>query len=510
MKVPLQFYLTQYNVAVKHNQFGNGIKKIYLKISLLILITGLNWIGLSAILNTSAYFTDEENSKNNMLEAGTLDFELDSSEDINPVCGNNSVEKTVKITNNGNPFKYKVYADSLSGDLCDYLDLEANIGGVEAEYSGKPTEFTWGPEVFSDSGDWVFKLKMPADFPGKLQGQTCTFKLVFEGYQTKNDLPFGLGFGDMEKIESSYTLPVCCQSETRTIGYWKNHSSAYLPHLPQFLGDYPTDQMVADEQNINDIFDASDSSMRNKLKKQLLAMKFNIAHFGIGGYINSADNGKTLNELVAEADNLLRQNPEPSNSVLEDMKDLLDDINNLHEINFCSNNDTESEVVINEFLPNPPGSDDADKPDGEWIELYNKGAKVDVNGWVLYDANDKHELIISSGNTNAGSTVIGHEEFLVVYRDGDSDFALNNSSGDSIRLYDGEISDGATLIDSYVYTIDADENKSFARITDGSDNWVDPIPTPGKPNVLEDENEDKNTEIGPILPGEKIEENIFE
>ena len=42
------------------------------------------------------------------------------------------------------------------------------------------------------------------------------------------------------------------------------------------------------------------------------------------------------------------------------------------------------------------------------------------------------------------------------------------------------------LIDSHIYTIDAPDDKSFARILDGSSNWVDPIPTPGEPNKIEE------------------------
>ncbi len=106
--------------------------------------------------------------------------------------------------------------------------------------------------------------------------------------------------------------------------------------------------------------------------------------------------------------------------------------------------------------------------------------------WVLYDNKDTNELFITSENTNRGNTIVPAGGFLVVYRNGDSDFALNNTGEDSVRLYDGKISEGANLIDSYIYTINALEGKSFARIPDGSDNWVDPLPTPGEPNILGD------------------------
>lgn len=307
------------------------------------------------------------------------------------------------------------------------------------------------------------------------------------------------------------TAQICDYSETRSCGYWKNHSGVYNPHLPQTLGGYPTDEIIDTAAKANNILTAAcgtcgcgcDKTMRGKLKGQLLTMKFNLAHFGIGEYLVE-DEGKTLNQIAVEADNLLRQNPPPPNSVLEEMKNLLDNLNNLEQIKYCSTSDTsdsEEYVVINEFLPNPIGNDDAPMPNGEWVELYNKGKDIDIAGWMLYDINDSHKLQITSGNTNTGGTLILSGGFLVVYRNGDSDFALNNTGGDSVRLYNGEIGGGGTLIDSYAYTINALEGKSFARIPDGSDNWVDPIPTPGGPNV----SEDKEIVFGPALsePDEK-------
>ncbi len=181
------------------------------------------------------------------------------------------------------------------------------------------------------------------------------------------------------------------------------------------------------------------------------------------------------------------------------------------------------DVVLNEFVPNPIGDDDApipkgsDDDTGEWVELYNRGdLPVDVAGWYLYDAYDDHELIISASNSDnngdtddAGETIVPVGGFLVVYRNGDSDFSLNNSGDEEVRLFDGHIS-SANLIDSHAYNgSDFDElsgtplagnvedqsgssnssipeGKSFIRYPDGFDNWIDPIPTPGQAN--DDEN----------------------
>lgn len=148
------------------------------------------------------------------------------------------------------------------------------------------------------------------------------------------------------------------------------------------------------------------------------------------------------------------------------------------------------EVVINEFLPNPSGNDNAAMPHGEWVELYNNSdASIDVNGWYLYDAVNSHALAINATNSlvkgtpDVSTTIIPSKGFLVVYRNGDSDFELNNTIGDSVRLYNNQISTGGQLIDSHTYlTLYTPINKTYARIPDGTGNFVDPDATPGEPN----------------------------
>jgi len=165
------------------------------------------------------------------------------------------------------------------------------------------------------------------------------------------------------------------------------------------------------------------------------------------------------------------------------------------------------DIVLNEFLPNPIGSDNAAMPNGEWVELYNNSDEsVDVAGWYLYDDHDSHDLEITSTNTDLATTTIAAHSWLVVYRNGNGSFSLNNTS-DKVRLYNGTI-DAGSLIDSYEYdgrdfhdltpthgeeNIDDSsggsaqsipENKSFARIPDGTGDWVDPVPTPGQANEI--------------------------
>jgi len=139
-------------------------------------------------------------------------------------------------------------------------------------------------------------------------------------------------------------------------------------------------------------------------------------------------------------------------------------------------------VVLNEFLPDPTGYDDALKPGGEWVRLYNNAAfPSDVNGWVLYGASDTHELVISASNSDnngnpldGGETVIPAGGILTVYRNGDGDFELNNTGGDTVRLYNATIDLGGMLIDSFTYKINTSGGKSFKREPNGIGGWKDP------------------------------------
>jgi len=158
-------------------------------------------------------------------------------------------------------------------------------------------------------------------------------------------------------------------------------------------------------------------------------------------------------------------------------------------------------IVLNEFLPNPDpsanglnlGDDASQMPYGEWVELYNKdgGKPVDLAGWQIKNAAG-NAVAISSSNTLGGSTIINPGSWLVVYLNQ----AMLDNAGDTVSLYD--VSEPAMLVDSYTYSFsdyctpdgacpaEVPANKSYARIPDGIGIWVDPIPTPGQPNELEE------------------------
>jgi hypothetical protein len=169
---------------------------------------------------------------------------------------------------------------------------------------------------------------------------------------------------------------------------------------------------------------------------------------------------------------------------------------------FPSNGD----VVINEFLPDPGGSDG--EALREWVELYNNGGDpVRVDGWTLVFANDGEDVAADvlmppeSAVPAGGFLVVGDAN--VPEADVVAPLAIGNGSGaDAIRLLDCE----GRLVDVVVYGDDNEDNlvdedgnpatsagspgsdESLARAQDGADDnaaadWQeDRTPSPGASN----------------------------
>jgi hypothetical protein len=176
-------------------------------------------------------------------------------------------------------------------------------------------------------------------------------------------------------------------------------------------------------------------------------------------------------------------------------------------------------IVLNEFLPNPEGleygfdfgTDSGTMPQGEWVELYNNSdSSLDLAGWYIGDEGTVNKVMIESTNTYPAGTTIGAKDWLVVYMNKE---VLDNT-GDTVKLFN----QSDELVDSHAYTgndycdveptpgeenvSDTDgscagvpANKSYARIPDGLGYWVDPIPTPGRMNVLDGESVSINSAI---------------
>jgi hypothetical protein len=118
-------------------------------------------------------------------------------------------------------------------------------------------------------------------------------------------------------------------------------------------------------------------------------------------------------------------------------------------------------VVINEFMPNPAGSDT-----GEWVEFYNtSSSSADLSDYFFdddtsFDTDGGSAIIVLSGILPGASTCFWE---LSSY--------LNNT-GDSPTLFAA----GGETVDSYSYTATQDD-KTFARVPDGGSWQQDQSPT---------------------------------
>ncbi len=136
-----------------------------------------------------------------------------------------------------------------------------------------------------------------------------------------------------------------------------------------------------------------------------------------------------------------------------------------------------ADVLINEMLANPAtdwnGNGEVGGMDDEFIELYNSGNEsLDVSGYVLKDTVFRST---PGEYTLANGTVIGPEEFLVIFVSKSGVFQGND--GDAIKLYDPS----GDLVDEKEYNTTT-EDVSFARIPDGGEWGNSTAPSPGKPN----------------------------
>lgn len=152
-----------------------------------------------------------------------------------------------------------------------------------------------------------------------------------------------------------------------------------------------------------------------------------------------------------------------------------------------------SSLLITEFFPNPKGRDD-----NEFVEIYNEGDdELDLSKIILQVGNKSYKFF---GR-------IKPKEFKVFYK---KEFGFNiRNKGEELAL---RLENGEEIF--YVeYANKAPEDKSFSRNEKGKWGWT--IPTPGKVNIFEKENEEENLSYfgdDKILAGNKFneEKNFYE
>ncbi len=144
-------------------------------------------------------------------------------------------------------------------------------------------------------------------------------------------------------------------------------------------------------------------------------------------------------------------------------------------------------VMLNEVLSRNSSFDYDDFFQFEdWIEIYNAGGILNLEGYHLSDDPDTLNKWVFPP-TNPGLTTILPGGHIRVWCDDDeqqgedhTNFKLS-SEGETIFLVDP---DGQTIIDSITFGI-SQSNISLGRACDGCDNWIYfNVPTPDAPNTI--------------------------
>lgn len=433
--------------------------------------------------NTSAAvvasgFQDNESANGNDFSASNLEAEATSVQtELLPgataagMVPGTSVSRDANIKNVGDEdFQYKVEFDEVSGDdeLCDTLQIQAEKNGAVV-YNNDLLDFTvnGGTLNSGDDDDWDFTITMSLGSSHNVENMNCNFNFKFTAWQTIFPAPTQ-GWVDEENITDNAI----------TAGDWE----------PTISGVGNTDTLDTKGATNDDMSKVSISWSTDENTTSNVIYD-TVSHVACTGYAlasllvdltaDSTDHEVTLTSLSVGTTYYYRAVSEDSggHEVCSDEYSF--------DIPTSSADAPSNDIVLNEFVPNPFGVDSTGKPNGEWVELYNKsGVDVGVAGWYIYDSTNSNKVQITGVRTDTGDTIVPAHGWLVVYI---NDAFFNNSGGDVVRLYSGTIASGATLIDSHAYTGAIPEGKSFARFPDGVGVWIDPDTTPGKENQLKEE-----------------------
>ena len=543
------------------------IKKSVFKILALLMVVGISWTGFSTVGNTVSFFSDTEISANNIYAAGTLDFSIPSAPDFSPdITPAQNTLKTININNDGNlNFKYKVSAKDLNGDLCDYLNLEANLDGDGVECTDTAlNSFDCGPFLFAAPEEWLFNATLSSGVPDSLQGAVCNFKLTFEGWQEDSSYGAG-GFTDTEEVEN-----------TIKANYW-NPPVVINEFLPNPKGE---DNQTGLNGEWVELYNKTDNDIdvnnwyikdsqgnivpitsSNTMSNDTIVPSHGWSVVFMNGEIldNTSDTVGLYNNNDMQVDSYSYQAPEYNvNNTPGRTNNLsayfpLD--NDTNDKSGNGNNGINSGAVFNTGKINGglsfDGNDnvtvndsDSLKPNMITLEAWVKN--VGSPGTYKY-ITGKHyngswaSYALYTGSTGGARFYIGYAGGYVLSPSASATSVWNGEWHHIVGVFDGSkvwfyvdgvrVGDGTSTVQTIVYNNDdfyigsyasgyyfdgmidevkvygralddseiqdhysvvtfngeVPENKSYARIPDGSINWVDPVPTPGEPNVLEEE-----------------------
>src|SRR3989338_5438882 len=226
-------------------------------------------------------------------------------------------------------------------------------------------------------------------------------------------------------INVTATIDNCDEREVRSHGFWKTHDELWI--LPQTVGPDYIDTAASSTEILN----YGGPDMAKKLARELLALKFNIAHFDIGGAFVPGEDIR-IDDLAWEADQMLVQsalNPgSVTNQELEDMKDRVEGVNTAGEVSTCKEppppdcEDEDDEHDEHDFpdFPNFPDFPDfPDFPGGPSSHAYKlKVTRTEAGGSVMVmtpvkittggDHNNNDDECECKNNNDANSLGGGH------------------------------------------------------------------------------------------------------
>jgi len=467
---------------------------------------------LSIMQGTNAGYLDKESSENNVFGSSTLDFSVSSNSDFSPkVSPSMETLREVSISKEGlEDFQYRIFADNFSGDtdLCDELNIKDDL---DDSYQSLSSYVSSNTDNLTKT-DWNFTIQL-VDNDDALADKTCDFDLKFEAWQTGNTYGAG-GFVDIEvlssQIESEHWTNIADHLVINEV-YYDVDGSHGAEGDNEWVEIYnPTSSAV----NIKDwqICDNGGCDVITSLDLDIPANGYAVItdeastwgfwtvpgsaiKIALGSSIGSGLNNSG-DRLILEDDNGLEIDAMSYGTDVVSLNPACPDVSEGHSLarkpagqDLDVNSDFEDlsspnpgtnphTIVMNEILPNPVGDDDAEMPSGEWVELYNYGEYlIDLAGWKLEDG-DGNNLDITEANTDTGSTLVAGGERIVIYRDGDGDFDLNNN-GDEVRLVDEK-----DLIKDFHEFEETPEGKTIARFPDAVGPWIDPEGTPGEENEM--------------------------
>jgi len=576
------------------------MKKSLIKIVSLLIIVGLNWTGLSAVLKTFAYFSDTETANTNIYQTGILDMNVRSGQG-NFVSGADNMIPGKQVNRDiyvgetafGLPLKHNVSFEFMDGniDLCNQLDLKIwynhyhgpKSGGyanrdMRLTYNGKLSalsdhsyidfEIPHPDDQFDNNPSdgieqwFYYSIILPSGIADDFQGEVCDFDFVFKGWQD-NVANYGDGgFSDIEKIES-----------TIKTSYWNPPVvlNEFLPNAGNYLEFIEIYNMTTSPINLDGFcvktngniipIDATTTSAYSGGSTIIPANGWLVVTTG-GDKINDSSGTIALyNPNDIEVDSYSYQAPEyninntpgwtnnlvaywPFDGDVDDKSGNGNDgtNNGATFTNFGKINQALSFDGVNDYV-SITDDDIFDFGSGEfsvesWIKTtsvlrqwavtrykyYGPGwglgtqsgytlgyirtaesgtNKREIGGIVSVSDNNWHHIVMvrtgdkiklyTDGVFEIEGTLAGDvndDEPIEVGRisfEGGSQYM----SGliDEVKIYNRALN--ATEISEHYNDVDSlgavPVDKSYARIPDGSSNWVDPIPTPGAPNQLSEE-----------------------